>query len=822
MTNYPLPSILRHPPSAGQLDYSFEKSTLCRTGVLYRRPTLNCVSKRKKDLIMARFRFVVFACMCLCLSLPMAVNASVVWFSTSENLIRVDATTNTITQTLPIKDIASLAVDSQSAAWIVTAKQVSKISFDGTTQFQSDLRALGLKEAPTIAVNPYDNSVWLVDQKTALRLDVNGRTLTSISLAGTDVRQIQVAQDESLWILGNKQLAHYSPSGLLIAGFDLHAIANAEPKYFVVDDIGGSIWLAGEKQLIQVDLASAQHVLRRVALVDKVLGLVMQPRTGAIWVLGDDSLGVFDVTGTLVRDIDLKGQAIKGIDTLVLDAVADSVWVTQKAGVARFSASTGNLLAEILTQKSAEEAGAAPFTVLPQISLLRPQRGLLSNNALPTFALQYDASCNGQPCGFTNAYLGTYVLSAMINNQAYGNLFVFDLATGKATLTPATRLPEGTNTFSAQVRDRFGHLSNTVNSTFMIDTVPPSFLEISPGTSLITNRTPLRVTGRLSEPATLRSGLVAVPVAPDGSFSYDQALAEGVNDVALVAQDLAGNQATRTLSITLDTVAPEFVDLMPVTGTLTNLSSIAITGKLSEAAVLTLGTASLALANDNSFARTVPLVEGTNAFVLKATDRAGNVATRTINVIRDTVAPKLLNISPANGTSVNLAQVRISGAFDDAKSVTLTGAGGMQTANGAAFAFDVTLQSGANVFALRAIDGAGNVTQENLTLTWVAYDPIDAPFMSVWDGMIGSLTVGDKTGALSYLSHSAKIKYDPVFDALMSDMSQIARSFSSPKRVSIGDDLAEYAVNRVIDGVDRIFLISFVRDSDGVWRIDQM
>ena len=186
------------------------------------------------------------------------------------------------------------------------------------------MRALGLKEAPTIAVNPYDNGIWLVDQKTALRLDVNGRTLTSISLVGTDVRQAQVAQDESLWILGNKQLAHYSPSGLLIAGFDLHAIANAEPKYFVVDDIGGSIWLAGEKQLIQVDLASAQHVLRRVALVDKVLGLVMQPRTGAIWVLGDDSLGVYDVTGTLVRDIDLKGQAIKGIDTLVLDAVADT------------------------------------------------------------------------------------------------------------------------------------------------------------------------------------------------------------------------------------------------------------------------------------------------------------------------------------------------------------------------------------------------------------------------------------------------------------------------------------------------------------------
>lgn len=771
---------------------------------------------------MARFRFVVFACMCL--SLPMAVNASVVWFSTDEHLIRVDAATNAIAQTLPIKDIASLTVDSQSAAWIVTEKQVSKISSDGTTLFQSEWRALGLKEAPTIAVNPYDNGVWLVDQKTALRLDVNGRTLTSISLAGTDVRQIQIAQDESLWILGNKRLAHYSPSGLLIAGFDLHKIANAEPKYFVVDDIGGSIWLAGEKQLIQVDLASAQQVLRRVALVDKVLGLVMQPRTGAIWVLGDDSLGVFDVTGTLVRDIDLKGQAIKGIDTLVFDAVADSVWVTQKAGVARFSASTGNLLAKIVTQKSAEESGAAPFTVLPQLSLIQPQSGLLTNNPLPAFALQYGAMCNGQPCGFTNAYLGTYVLSAMINSQAYGNLFVFDLATGKATLTPATRLPEGTNTFSAQVRDRFGHLSNTVNSTFTIDTVPPSFIEIDPGTSLVTNRTPLHITGRLSEPATLRSGLVAVPVATDGSFSYDQALAEGVNSVALVAQDLAGNQVTRTLAITLDTVAPEFVDLLPVTGTLTNLSSIAITGKLSEAAVLTLGTASLPLANDNSFARTVPLVEGTNGFVLKATDRAGNVATRTISVIRDTVAPKLLNISPANGTSVNLAQARIIGAFDDAKSVTLTGAGGMQTAIGAAFGFDVTLQSGTNVFALRAIDSAGNVTQENLTLTWVAYDPIDAPFMLVWDGLRSALLAGNRTAALEYVAVGSRERLDRVFADLMPTMGEVFASLYNLKRVNIEEEVAEYFVNQKEDGTNRemAFFIYFVKDGDGVWRISTL
>ncbi len=771
---------------------------------------------------MTRLLLAAFAWMVL--ALPMSATASVVWFSTDEHLFRADTTTNAIVQTLPIKGIASLAVDSQRAAWIVTTKQVSKFAADGSPLFQADLGMIGLMGAATIAVNPYDNSVWLVDQKTALLLDANGRPLFSIPAPGANARQIQIAPDESLWILGNKQLTHYSPSGAMIENFDLHAITTAEPKYFVVDKIGGSIWFAGEKDLIQVDLASAQHVLRRIALAEPVLGLVTQSTTGAIWVLGQDSLVMVDVTGTIGRNIDLKGQAITGVDTLVFDAVADCAWVTHKTGVARFSASTGQLLARIVTQKSAEEVGVAPFIVLPLLSLIQPQNALLTNNPVPIFALQYDAQCNGQPCGFTNAYLSTYVLNATINSQLVGNLFGFDLLTGKAAFTPASRLPEGVNTFAAQVRDRFGHFSDTVSSTFTVDTVPPSFLELDPIAPFITNQTPMRIIGRLSEPATLRIGLVAVPVAANGSFSYHQALTEEANSVVLVAQDLAGNQATRTLAITLDTVAPTFIDLKPVAGTLTNLSSIAITGKLSEVATLTLGTDLLPLTNDRSFVKTVSLVEGMNTFALKAIDRASNVTTRTINIIRDTVAPKLLNVNPANATTVSMAQVRISGAFDEATSVTLTGNSGAQTGNGAAFAFDVTLQSGANVFALRAIDGAGNVTQENLTLTWVAYDPIDAPFMSVWDGLKSALLAGNKAAALEYVAVGSRERFGRVFTDLMPTMGAVFVSLYNLKRVSIDEDVAEYFVNQKEDGTNREmgFFIYFVKDGDGAWRISAL
>ena len=40
--------------------------------------------------------------------------------------------------------------------------------------------------------------------------------------------------------------------------------------------------------------------------------------------------------------------------------------------------------------------------------------------------------------------------------------------------------------------------------------------------------------------------------------------------------------------------------------------------------------------------------------------------------------------------------------------------------------------------------------------------------------------------------------------------------------MSVAGGVGEYAINRVIDGVNRIFLVYFLQGTDGVWRIDAM
>jgi hypothetical protein len=99
---------------------------------------------------------------------------------------------------------------------------------------------------------------------------------------------------------------------------------------------------------------------------------------------------------------------------------------------------------------------------------------------------------------------------------------------------------------------------------------------------------------------------------------------------------------------------------------------------------------------------------------------------------------------------------------------------------------------------------------------------MDALFTNLWNGMNDALVRGDVNGAAQYLNESAKRKYQPVFEALKLQFPQIIASYSLLRRVSISEDIGEYAIVRNFNGQNRVYLIYFLRDADGVWRMDGM
>ncbi len=99
---------------------------------------------------------------------------------------------------------------------------------------------------------------------------------------------------------------------------------------------------------------------------------------------------------------------------------------------------------------------------------------------------------------------------------------------------------------------------------------------------------------------------------------------------------------------------------------------------------------------------------------------------------------------------------------------------------------------------------------------------MDQKFTALWSSLNDALKAKDIAKALKYLNAQAQAKYGPVFTALLPHMPEIIASYSPPQRVSITSDIGEYAVNRTINGENKIFLIYFLRDADGVWRLDAM
>ncbi len=96
---------------------------------------------------------------------------------------------------------------------------------------------------------------------------------------------------------------------------------------------------------------------------------------------------------------------------------------------------------------------------------------------------------------------------------------------------------------------------------------------------------------------------------------------------------------------------------------------------------------------------------------------------------------------------------------------------------------------------------------------------MDTMFKSMWSNMNAALVAGDIPTALTFLDAAAQRKYEPVWQVLLPHMAEIVASYSPLRGVEIGQNVAEYGVNRTINGENRLFLIYFLKDKTGVWRL---
>lgn len=280
-------------------------------------------------------------------------------------------------------------------------------------------------------------------------------------------------------------------------------------------------------------------------------------------------------------------------------------------------------------------------------------------------------------------------------------------------------LDEGPHTVEVRAWDEAGNVRIT-SVAFMVDRTPPQ-LDIShPAGAALINVSEVTVQwscqDTLSALATLRYRLNGGPWTTLASVeSIPLVLEDGVWTLEVQAIDGAGNAATVTRLIEVDTTLPTLAILAPEAGAhvrdvnlrwegsdpgsgLTMFQYRVDGGEWSDAGLAT--------------TTVLTLPDGTHTVEVRAWDEAGNVRTASVQFTADRSPPELTIISPADGAAVNGSDVTVAWSCEDACSdlalVRYCLNDGPWTLLTSLDDLVMVLEDGAWSIKIQAIDGAGN------------------------------------------------------------------------------------------------------------------
>ena len=468
---------------------------------------------------------------------------------------------------------------------------------------------------------------------------------------------------------------------------------------------------------------------------------------------------------------------------------------------------TNTLTANLTTGATTVSTTVAVIGKLPSISITAPTANATIAASSVTVSGTFQASI-----GATVSVNG---VAASVTGNTYTAVNV-PLTFGSNTLTVTVTAPDQ-STASAAV---------TVTSTapalpVLSITAPTANATIAASSVTVSG------TFQASIGATVSVNGVAASVTGNTYTAVNVPLTFGSNTLTVTVT--APDQSTASAAVTVTGTTPALTIASPAEGASINGDSILVSGTLL-APINTGVTVNGVVANVENgkfYANNVPLQPGANTLTVIYTLADGTAATQTRSVNSTGTNPLQVTADAYTGAaplSINLAVTSQTGSPIQTISVDPGGndSVGSITVNGPDRSVSLTYPvPGTYIVNVTVTDALGSYSQAVAITVW---DPsqMDSFFNAVWTGMNNALIAGDKAKALTYLNASAQAKYGPAFDALLLSMPLIIASYSPLQRLQVYPNIGEYAVNRTIHGMNRIYLIYFLLDNDGVWRIDSM
>lgn len=223
----------------------------------------------------------------------------------------------------------------------------------------------------------------------------------------------------------------------------------------------------------------------------------------------------------------------------------------------------------------------------------------------------------------------------------------------------------------------------------------------------------------------------------------------------------------------------------------------------------------------------VPLADGDNTLVAKATDDEGNTAedTATVTLANGAASPVYFAASPASGQApltVNftvddtIPQAKVEYDFDwDGDGVVDQQVSDTATImSGIAHTYD----SNGLYFPTVSIKTAdGEIFSKKILVNVFPMPDLGKK----WDNMKSALTAGDVQAAANSFSLSTRDAYQKQFQALKDAgvLDQVVAGMGDMQIVKTMGTAAEGDMRVTQDGKEYSFYVLFVKDEDGIWRI---
>ena len=721
-----------------------------------------------------------------------------------------------------------MVVDGQAGnLWIGFDRRLYRLDLTGKLEAKFDLHR-GIKG---LALDTTRSHLWVAEHGQLAVLDKDGSALFTLPQELPPQALAYDAVLDQVWLVSGRRVSRYDAGGRQV----FTARESIDINDHVATDGQGGLWAAGATTLSYIDaggnlaftLTPFAHDPDHDSDSDhrgRIVDLVADPSNHTAWVAGARHLEQYATDSTLKQTIDVR--SFTGNDQ---DCAAESRPSGHGSNErsdhcehAHWSSWQGSWFGDRVVHHMALYVDTIP----PAISFIAPKDLSYTNNSQPTFALAWaDTGSGVEPTSLKVTRDGAPL---PVNCLA-------DDSGAQCSVTAV--LQDGTYTLSATVADYAGNESKPASVTFSIDTVPPSlpggadtgFVAGPAGNVTLTGQA-----GSVSSDVAdvsitnIRTGqTVTGAVNGDGSYSISVP-GTASDEFAITLTDLAGN-ITAPFYMHGDDVPLRLTITTPAAGANIPGDVVNIFGTVQGPANtgVTVNGMPVALSGGQWVVNNLLLAPGSNTLTVTAKASGGLTATQTFNVSSAGSSSLILNATP---TAIGVAPLMITFGYQflgqaapQNLHIDYSGLGNFVDVSDPAATLNYTY-SAPGIYPVTLILTDANYVEYRAQLNVVVQDPaqLDALFQDIWRDMTTALVSGSKSAAMNKLDYTAQQNYGAAFDVLLPHMQQIVSTFSPLLRSSISPSTVEYAVVRPSPVGGNLFFVYFIKDQNGVWRLDSM